>query len=363
MLATVLWRSMFSSYSELFVESCQFNLPHLTTAECTYTLQWDAHSPQKICPFPWGDLDAHLIYGSSGPPKSSTQKAARSVQPFLQGSLVWQTNRGTDRPTDHATRSLRTGRIYVHSTAMRPKNALPDPDHTHLTVVCHQKANNSTSTCIQNLTTLALAISEISTVTMSLSGELCHPHARTCYDQIWNLFHHLLRTDKRRRKTTENGIVWVVRDHSRSLEIASMHRVHTIPVSFPLFYLILLQRYSWILVKNCQLYPTLPAFRAPANGDSIRISAWSFTSQNKTRVRHCLCDPMLSHFCRTPTCDRQTDIHRDRALAQRHAVTTFAVLSLLFNMPLLLCSNTWTDTGIWAPPENWPRYNPQCKQC
>ena len=28
-----------------------------TTVECPYTLQWDAHSPQKIFPFPWGDLD------------------------------------------------------------------------------------------------------------------------------------------------------------------------------------------------------------------------------------------------------------------------------------------------------------------
>jgi len=28
----------------------------------------------------------------------------------------------TDRPTDHATRSVRIGRIYVRSTAMRPKN-------------------------------------------------------------------------------------------------------------------------------------------------------------------------------------------------------------------------------------------------
>jgi len=24
------------------------------TVECPYTLQWDAHSPPKICPFPWG---------------------------------------------------------------------------------------------------------------------------------------------------------------------------------------------------------------------------------------------------------------------------------------------------------------------
>jgi len=88
--------------------------------ECPYTLQWDAHSHSKIFPFPSGDLDPHLIHGSPGPPKSSTQTAARSVQPFLQGSLVCQ----TDRPTDHATRSVRIGRLYVRSTAMRPNNAI-----------------------------------------------------------------------------------------------------------------------------------------------------------------------------------------------------------------------------------------------
>jgi len=60
----------------------------------------------------------HLIHGSLGPPESTTQTASRSVQPFLQGSLVWQ----TDRPTDHATRSVTVGRIYVHSTAMHPNN-------------------------------------------------------------------------------------------------------------------------------------------------------------------------------------------------------------------------------------------------
>jgi len=64
----------------------------------------------------------HLIHGSPGPPKSSTQTAARSVQPFLQGSLVWQTDRQTDRQTTHATRSVRIDRIYVRSTAMRPNN-------------------------------------------------------------------------------------------------------------------------------------------------------------------------------------------------------------------------------------------------
>jgi len=33
------------------------------TTECLYTLQWDALSPNQSCPFPWGDLDCHLIHG------------------------------------------------------------------------------------------------------------------------------------------------------------------------------------------------------------------------------------------------------------------------------------------------------------
>jgi len=46
-------------------------------------------------PFPVGDLNPHLIHGSLCPSESSTQTASRSVQLFLQDSLVWQ----TDRPT------------------------------------------------------------------------------------------------------------------------------------------------------------------------------------------------------------------------------------------------------------------------
>jgi len=76
----------------------------------------------KSLPLPMGDLNPHLIHGPLGPPKSSTQTASRLVQPFLQGSLVWQTDRPTDRQTDHATRSLTIDRIYVRSTAMRSNN-------------------------------------------------------------------------------------------------------------------------------------------------------------------------------------------------------------------------------------------------
>jgi len=77
-------------------------------------------SPQN-CPFPCGDLDPRLIHGSLGQPESTTKMASRSVQPFSQGSPVWQ----TDRPTDHATQSVTIGRIYVRSTVMRPKNERP----------------------------------------------------------------------------------------------------------------------------------------------------------------------------------------------------------------------------------------------
>jgi len=90
------------------------------TAQWPYTLQWDAPSSLKIVPS-HGGSGPHLIHGSLGPPDSSTQIASWSVQAFLQGSLAWQWQ--TDRPTDHATRSVTTGCIYVRSTAMLPKRA------------------------------------------------------------------------------------------------------------------------------------------------------------------------------------------------------------------------------------------------
>jgi len=80
--------------------------------ECPYTLQWDARFP-PILPLPMGDLDPRLIHGFLGPPESSTQMASRSVQPFFAELTI---------VTDHATRSVTIGRIYVRSTAMRPNN-------------------------------------------------------------------------------------------------------------------------------------------------------------------------------------------------------------------------------------------------
>ena len=73
------------------------------SAECPYTLQWDAPFPLKIV-HSYADLDRHLIHGSLGLPESLTQTTSRSVLPFLQGSLVSQTDRpryywvGNNRP-------------------------------------------------------------------------------------------------------------------------------------------------------------------------------------------------------------------------------------------------------------------------
>jgi len=71
---------------------------------------------------PMGDLDPRAIHGSLILPESSTQTASRSLLPFLQASLVRQTDSPTDRLTDHATRPVTIGRMYVLSTAMRCNN-------------------------------------------------------------------------------------------------------------------------------------------------------------------------------------------------------------------------------------------------
>jgi len=52
--------------------------------------------PSKL-PFLMGRSGPHLIYGSLGQPEFSSRTASRSIQPFFQGSLLWQTARPTDR--------------------------------------------------------------------------------------------------------------------------------------------------------------------------------------------------------------------------------------------------------------------------
>jgi len=115
------------------------------TAESLYALQWG--TVPQISPFPWGsglpsnswflgpvqahnpngitivsalplpmaNVDPHLIHSSWAPTESSAQTASQLVQPFLQGSLVWQ----TDGLSDHATRSVTIGHIYIRSRDVR----------------------------------------------------------------------------------------------------------------------------------------------------------------------------------------------------------------------------------------------------
>jgi len=66
-------------------------------------------------PLPTGNLDPHLIHGSLGSAESSTQKASWSVQPFLQGWLVWvwQTDGQTNRPTDRPCYSVDNSRQHL----------------------------------------------------------------------------------------------------------------------------------------------------------------------------------------------------------------------------------------------------------
>jgi len=125
-------------YGNLFPQNCPFPLgdriPHLThdslgqfepisqTASRSVLLflhRWPQHVPilyNGMFLFPqlsllMGDLDPHLIHGSLGQSKSSTQTAFRSVQPFSQGSLVWQTDRprysvGNNRPHTLCSKKL-----------------------------------------------------------------------------------------------------------------------------------------------------------------------------------------------------------------------------------------------------------------
>jgi len=56
-------------------------------AECRYALQRAASSPPPL------NLSLPLAHNSLGPSELTTQMASRLVQLFLQGSLVWQTDR------------------------------------------------------------------------------------------------------------------------------------------------------------------------------------------------------------------------------------------------------------------------------
>jgi len=86
------------------------------TAESPYSLQWAAPFPVKIAPLAWGSGPLFNAW-FCGPTRVCIPKDISIDSAFLQGSRLWQ----TDRQTDHDTLSVTTCRIYVRSTAIRPK--------------------------------------------------------------------------------------------------------------------------------------------------------------------------------------------------------------------------------------------------
>jgi len=71
-----------------------------------------------------GDLDPHLIHGSWAKPSPQPKRHLEQFSRFFAG-LTSITERLTDRSTEHATRSVTMGRIYIRtgSTAMWLKNS------------------------------------------------------------------------------------------------------------------------------------------------------------------------------------------------------------------------------------------------
>jgi len=102
-----------------FLQAYPSHQPKRQTDRFRFFAQLSSHSsgmPMHVLSPNNGGSGPHLIHGSLGPPESWIQTASWSVQPFLQGLLVWQ----TDRQTDHATQSVTIGRIYVLWCGMRP---------------------------------------------------------------------------------------------------------------------------------------------------------------------------------------------------------------------------------------------------
>jgi len=79
------------------------------TAECPYALLC-ATPPTQNCPFSWGIwTPSNKWFLGLTRPQNLNGISIGSI--VLQDSLLWQTDRPTDRQTDHATRSVTIGRI------------------------------------------------------------------------------------------------------------------------------------------------------------------------------------------------------------------------------------------------------------
>jgi len=80
------------------------------TAQCrNYLYFYNGRFFPRNCPSPWGDLDPHLIHGSWAQPSPQPKRHLNQFSHFAGLTSV------TERPTDHATRSVTIDHIYVHS--------------------------------------------------------------------------------------------------------------------------------------------------------------------------------------------------------------------------------------------------------
>jgi len=88
------------------------------TAECPYTLQWFTRFPFKIAPFRWGIWTPCNTW-FFGPTWVLNPNGKSIVSSVLHGSLVWQTERQTDRQTGRPLYSVGNSsvivRMYVRS--------------------------------------------------------------------------------------------------------------------------------------------------------------------------------------------------------------------------------------------------------
>jgi len=85
------------------------------TAESPYTLQWATLFPKLPLLMRGVLAGPHVIRDSLGQSESTIDTASRSVQPFLQGSLAWQ----TDRQTDKQRYSVGNSRPHVRNFEIR----------------------------------------------------------------------------------------------------------------------------------------------------------------------------------------------------------------------------------------------------
>jgi len=66
------------------------------TVECPYTLQWDAQSPPKICPFPWGIWTPSNTWFPG--PTQVLNPNRSSIGAAIFAGLTSVTDRQTERP-------------------------------------------------------------------------------------------------------------------------------------------------------------------------------------------------------------------------------------------------------------------------